>query len=293
MKKQETVPNFEEQWAHPETVNFGRETVQVYDIKPEHQKTPVPVVLAPGWAGTPEMYKENIQTLVGKNRRVISVNAPHGIDYNKEEIPQHEAVKIPEAEMRKIATLINTIKSRGVEKVDAIGHSQGCMDTVLAASLYPEYFQNIVLVNPAGMIGKDSLPRLMAGFSLDAIKGHIEELRKNGYSKPLKTVDNVMLDSIIKDPIQAFREVLAISDAQIHEFLIGLREKGVGVSIVSAVEDDAFPTERMQEIVTKDMVDGFYTVKGKHNQFIYDANVYTELAENALVGMNNRKHNQQ
>lgn len=292
-KKTEQVPSFEEQWENPEKMTLSGEEVEVYDIKPEKEKTPVPVWLAPGWAATPEAFKDNIHTLANNSRRTISANAPHGIDFNRDEMPASDVEKMPDAEMRKIAAMINTIEAKGVEKVDAIGHSEGCMDTILAAMLYPEKFRNIVLVNPAGMIGKDSLPRLMVGFSTDIVKGHIDEIRKNGFSKPLVRMGRELGRSIISDPVNSFKEVLAISNAEIHDMLIELRKKDIKIAVVSAVDDDAFPTERMQGIMKPEMYDGFYTVRGKHNQFVLEAGIYTELCESALLGLQARREREE
>lgn len=286
-KKKES---FEEQWKHPEKLVFSGETMEVYDISPEHQKTTVPTVVVPGWSGTPNVHMGNIEALVKKGRRTISANAPHGVDFNKEEYPLGIDI-IPDAELRKIATIIEVIKKKGIEEVDAVGHSQGCMDIVLAATLYPEYFRNIVLVNPAGMIGEDNFFRLVASFSVDVVRGYVDEIRTKGLTKPMLRQIRGMISSIATDPVSSFRQVLAISDAQIHDLLASIKKQGIGISVVSAVDDEVFSSARMQKIVTKEMVDGFYSVRGKHFKFQVDADPYTELVEGALSAMEKKLKN--
>jgi len=287
--KKEVVPSFEDQWKNPEKMTLSGEEVDVYDIKPEHEKTSVPVWMAPGWTGAPLMYRDNIKTLVSKDRRVLGVDAPHGIDFNNAEMPDADYEKIPDAILRKIAAMINTIKEKGIEKVDAVGHSEGCLDLVLAATLYPECFQDLVLVNPAGMIGKDSLPRLMVGFTSDIVKGYIEEIRAGGLSEPSLRASKVMMGSIVQSPVQAFKQVLAIADADLPEFILNLRKQGIGVVIVSGVDDEAFPSDRMQKTITSEMVDGFYVVEGKHNQFIIDAPNHTLIADSAFDALERKR----
>ncbi|MCK9344508.1 MAG: alpha/beta hydrolase [Candidatus Pacebacteria bacterium] len=281
-KKEATPKSFEEQWENPELTVLSGEAVNVYDINPEKTKDPVPVWIAPGWTGTPEMYRENIRTLYEKDRRVVAVDSPHGIDFNRAEMPDADFEKMPDAILRKVAAMINTFEAKGIKNVDAVGHSEGCLDLVLAATLYPEYFRDLVLVNPAGMIGKDTLPRLMVGFTADIVKGYIEEVRTRGLSEPLLRASRVMMGSIVASPVQAFKEVLAIADADLPDMVLNLRKQGIGIIMVSAVDDEAFPGDRMQQNIKKEHVDGFYAVAGKHNQFIVEAPHYTLIADSAF-----------
>ena len=296
-EKIESHPTFDEQWEHPDKLVFtDRESeseVGFYDIQPESLKTKIPTAMLGGWGGTAEMYRENMRSLVTAGRRAFSVTAPHGIDYDKAEFSLEDVDNIPDAELRKIAALINSLEEKQIKKIDAIGHSEGCLDIILAATLYPERFRDIVLVNPAGMIGKDNPWRLATSFAREVVKGYVDEVRKNGLSEPMLRAIRETTTAVINDPVQSFREVLALSNAQIHELLIGLREKGIGISIVSAVDDGVFPDKRMQEIVTKDMVDGYFTVSGHHAQFQLDAERYTQLADYALEMMQQKRERSQ
>lgn len=298
-----TVSSFEHQWKQPEKITFPDDTIEMYDIRPEYEKTDIPAALMPGWGGTPEMYRENMRTLAAKNRRALSVNAPHGITVDKGQFIAADIDKIPDAVLRRIAALINSLDVKQIQKTDAIGHSQGCLDIVLAATLYPERFRNVVLVTPAGMIGKDTFWRLATSFSIDVVKGYVQGItqsiakesdsrtgRKVIFEPMLRALREVA-GSALKDPVRAFREVLAISDAEIHELLIGLREKGIGISVVSAADDEVFPSGRMQKIITRDMVDGFYSVAGRHDQFQSEAETYTGVAESALTALEKKQEN--
>ena len=44
-------------FEHPETLELSGGTVEVVDISPEEEKTPVPTVFAPGWTATPEVFR--------------------------------------------------------------------------------------------------------------------------------------------------------------------------------------------------------------------------------------------
>ncbi len=280
---------FDEQWDHPEKMTLSGAEVEFYDISPESLKTETPTAMVEGWGGTPEMYRENIKTLVDQGRRTLAVDAPHGIDYNEGEMLSEEIDKMPDAVLRKIAALIKSLDEKQVGQIDAVAHSEGCLAVIVAATLYPLRFRDVVLVNPAGMIGKDNFWRLATSFSVDVIKGYVDEIRKNGISEPMLRSIREVGSSAVKDPIKAFREVLAISDAEIHELLIGMRANGIGISIVSTVDDGVFPQERLQKIITKDMVDGYFVAKGHHGEFQLNAEPYTKLADYALQAMQEKR----
>lgn len=80
-KRGEDRKYLESQFGHPEIFYFpeSQEKTEVYDIIPKKQKSEIPVLIFPGWAGTPQAYKENILTQASLGRRTISINAPHGI----------------------------------------------------------------------------------------------------------------------------------------------------------------------------------------------------------------------
>ncbi|MBU6414803.1 alpha/beta hydrolase [Patescibacteria group bacterium] len=142
----------EKQFQNPKIFGLegAEDEIEIFDIIPHKAKTNVPMLFISGWSGTPHAYKENILSHAKFGRRVISSNTPHGIEAQNNE-------QFPNSEMRKVVAAIKTLEACGIEKVDAVGHSEGAIDVVMAAVLYPEKFRNIVLVNPGGLQGKDSL----------------------------------------------------------------------------------------------------------------------------------------
>ena len=182
-----TRKTLEQQFEDEEILEFAGGKVGVVDIKAEQQKTEVPVADMAGWAGTPEIYKNKILSLAEAGRRVISVDAPHGIEH---ELNSEDAKNMPDAILRKIAALYEVMEEKGIEKFDINAHSMGCIEAVLFAKLYPEKVRNIVLMNPAGMIGRDSFWRLAFDFLKDSAKQYPESFKKgkkaktsNGYGK--------------------------------------------------------------------------------------------------------------
>jgi len=284
-EKISTEQTLEQQFKKKELLDLYGGQVEVVDVKPLQQKSEVPVIVAPGWGGTPKMYEKNILTLAEAGRRAISIDAPHGIDH---ELDGGEVNNIPDVELRKIAALINALEEKEIDQVDVIGHSEGAIYTVLAAKLYPEKFRNLILINPGGMIGEDNPVRLTVDFAKDAARQTIDSIRNPGMRKPLMTATGELTKSAIVNPLKAFQEIKAISGSQIHELLKELKEKGIGVVIIHGVDDKVFPMDRVQEIAKADQLDGFVSVKGTHGQLMLEAEKYTKAAESILTSLENK-----
>ncbi len=290
-KREDKPLSPEEQFAKPETITINGVPVPIYDIAPgrERLKTEVPTIIGLGWSATTEVYKKNMLKFADCGRRVISADAPHGI-------PADPIPKYPMAELRKAAAILETIDEKGIDKVDAVVHSEAGVFITIAATMRPEKFRNIVYIDPAGMIGKDNLPRLAVGFSLDLIHQTIREMKKSRLRKEQntravgETAANPLgaVKVLAEQPGQSIRSVFAITTEDIREMLRGLKAKGVGLSVIHGAEDRAFPMKRMQEAMSPEEIDGFYSTVGTHNSFILEPEPYTRLADQALDALEKR-----
>ncbi|KKT63535.1 MAG: hypothetical protein UW93_C0009G0030 [Parcubacteria group bacterium GW2011_GWC1_45_13] len=281
---------FEEKFAQRKTIKVLDAELETVDVKPDFLKTETPVLFAPGWGGTPEAYKDPIKTLYEKNRRVLSLaHARKGAD---EELMDSELKKQYLAdELRKALALLSLIDKGDIEKVDAIAHSEGAINTAIAASLHPDKFRNIVFVNPAGLIGPDKFPKLAGRFNLNGIQtffGAIfgkEELKRNRLQRLTKEV----IKYIGQNPARALKESVAISQSEIYAMLEDLHEKGIGIFIINGVGDPVFPMDKMQKILKADKIDGFLSVKGGHNEIISNPEKYAAAADELLENAENKK----
>ena len=271
----------EQQFRARERIELPGGEIEIVDIKPDKQKTNVPVILGLGWGGEPEAYKNNILALAESGRRTIAVDAIHGIDKDKGDLP--------DVELRKVAALIQTLDDKDIGKVDAVGYSEGGIYVTLAAMLYPEKFRNLVLVNPGGMIGKDKEVRLTAGFLKDLVKHFIDSVGDKEFLKRFTAFYGGMAKSAAKDIVRAVQEISAISDSQIQDFLENIKEQGIGISIIHTVDDNAFPMDKMQKTIKPKHVDGFYSIQGAHGDFVIQAEKYTHIVDQALDALENKK----
>lgn len=290
----EDKPKFAEQWERPERLHFEGTEVFAYDIKPERQKTETPVAFVPGFGGTPLLFKKDIDTLVENERRVVSIDAMHGVPHS---IPEEKRRNLPDAELRKVAALLDTLDAKGIQKVDGVGNSEGSMVLVLAATLYPERFRNLVLEQPTGLVGEDTPLKLGVRFETDIISSEIKAARNkiprspHGITLPKKEKS----DLSPKNLYLALQEIRAMAKTKLPELLAELKNRSIGISIIHGANDKAFPMERMQEMVKANMIDGFYSVRGSHAEVRpeQEKKAYAELAEYALATMEKKQEKQQ
>ncbi len=270
--------SFERQFDNPRIVtrSFGDPLV-MYDLLPEHPKAESPILFAPGITPDPENHKESSYVWYKDGHRVLFPDAGHGIDTEK--------IKgLPHAEVRKAAALLATLDAGGVERTNAVAHSEGALNMIIAAALEPERFRNIVLVEPAGMAGKrNPIMMALAGLAEDkTVQKEWSDGRSevHMYGRPDR-VKYYQQETLF----QTLGEAIASSRMTINELLVYLQHSGVHISIIHAVEDKFFPMKEVQQMADTRQIDGFYSVKGAHQRMFTEPSRYAKLAEEALAAL--------
>lgn len=286
-------PDFSGAWNNPiEIYSPSGESFQLYDIQPpEIREASLPVVLLPGFGGTPQLFRHAIDTIARDHRRVISIDAPHGVQNS---LAGKDTEQFHEATLKKVSALMQALEAMNIEKVDAVGNSEGAMIIVIAAHLHPEKFRNIVLESPAGMVGKDDLPRLATGFMQDIISSD-RKSKKENKTEP-QTNPQPQPDLSVRNIRESVKDAWALVDTQIKPLLADLRSKhGIGISIIHRVDDQAFPMKRVQANFTRGegTVDGFYATKGSHAypQNSKDLQPHDKLIVQALTALEKKSVN--
>jgi pimeloyl-ACP methyl ester carboxylesterase len=285
--------SFDDQWNAPDMLRIGDESFRMYDVRPTTEKTGVPILAMPGWSHTPDVWKENIRHFNGAGRRVITVEAPHG----SVESLALEA-ELPATEARRLTPFIKMLEAKGVGQVDAVAHSLGAMDALIAASLYPEKFRNIILINPPGLHGKDNVFRLARGFAAGTAKENLNEARKSNWAS-LNAISRAGAKAVLGNIPESFKQILTIASTDLSHLLRRLKEKGIGIVVVHAPDDSFFPIERRHEQISKlkqsddpdeilSILDGVYSVAGTHQSFFLQPEQYSRLVEQALTGLEAR-----
>ncbi|MFA5714279.1 MAG: alpha/beta hydrolase [Candidatus Paceibacterota bacterium] len=254
---------------------------EIVKVNSEKAKDEVPVFFSPGW-GTREVPKSITSTIANEGRNVISTV------FSREEILKDsgEEGDIPAAEMQKALAIIDIINKEGIDKVDAVGHSEGGLNLAIAACLYPEKFRNIIFVASAGMIGKDSYLDLVKRFAID--EGREEMKNSNNPNVNLNKSIKDILKHILMNPSLTHKEIKAMTKIDFFKMTKYLKEQGVGVGLVCGANDKVFPMEEVIKNANQGNIDAFISTKANHGSLVFDEK-YPLLAENLLDNMAKRK----
>ncbi len=264
----------EKQFGRVKKFEVAGGTAEAVDIHPLSPKSEKPVLFAPGWGCTIKTYKTAIETLAQRGRRVVAFNHPRLGD-NMSATQREIGQKYPPEQWRRALNILGVLEQIGIEKTDVIAHSDGAVNTVIAATIRPELFRNIVLFGPAGLMGEDTFIRLLAGFG-----------------RQKEVTETAVREAIIyfaKNPIRALKEGRDLADSQIHNMLYYLHNKGIGIVVISGGDDPAFPMEQMQKIVKDGMLDGFLSVRGAHGEIGAHPELYMKVADEMLTKLESKK----
>lgn len=234
--------------------------IELLDFIPETLKTDVPVLLIPGWNGTPEIMEESIKGLVENGRRVLAVDF-HGYAKDESSIV-NSTIQLDRAE-----AILNALAEKKVKELDVVTHSSGSISAIYAIALAPKgNFRDIVLDKAAGSIGEDDI------FSLSGRYG--KALLTDLWSIIRRSKDKEKLARTLKLGSKNFRENLGsgiqeaitiVRGSEIFGLFKELREeKGIRIAIVAGIDDSVFPMKKQQEFVKAEVIDGFLSVKGRH-----------------------------
>jgi pimeloyl-ACP methyl ester carboxylesterase len=247
-------------------------------------------MVAPGFSEGPQTLEENMRYFSGWGRRVLTYDAPYGISPEFEEYSSlKQASKLETYEVGKAATINRVLEQKELTRVDAVGHSEGCINLVIAALEHPDRFRNLILVNPGGMVGGTTtfefVKRVWRHFYAEK-----KALSEDPHMRETKTRSEYeRTHNMFAEPQKSLKAARAVACSEIGDLLAELKEHGIGISIIHGVDDVLFPMDKIQETAHKGQFDGFYSVKGGHNDFFLNPEPYTMLVDHALDALEKKQ----
>ncbi len=294
MQKECIEGDFEEQFDKRETIKSDGMIVRFIDISPPGESIDIPIFIVHGWVEDHLIFKEVLRSFYEKKRRVFFLDYLSrdkeivGKSYSKSNSLLSKT--IPLVELRKAEAILTVIKSKNISQFDAVFHSEGGINGVIAAVIHPEKFRNIILIDPGGLIGKDSILRLAWRFIMEIIQWIKESIRKPSERKELMQIEKEILVHIVRSPLISIKETGAIANGDSTRMLRALHHQGIGVAIIHSISDRVFPMDKIREIIDDGMVDYFYPVEGNHIELIVEPQKYVNLIIRAIDEVEQRKH---
>jgi pimeloyl-ACP methyl ester carboxylesterase len=290
---------FSEQWEQ-QKLEIEGERVRYIDMVPESVTSETPVLFVPGWGRTAYSYKDLLYELYQDGRRIISVEYPRWSSGNQsEDLP---------AQQRKAEVLLLFIKQRHSSGVDVLAHSEGGINTILAAEKEGALFRNFVLVDSGGYAAmsftellrnriKNILPQgaNSSNFHKTPETGREEVVDYSGdffksdeaVSLAKKRKKDVMKDVLYasQNPVRITSEAIGSLRVEIPEKLQMLKEQGHEISLIHGVNDAVVPITDVMENVDSKMITGVYTVRGGHSDMALYPETYGIVAKTAIQAL--------
>ncbi|OGD53779.1 hypothetical protein A3J78_02525 [Candidatus Beckwithbacteria bacterium RBG_13_35_6] len=248
----------------------------VIEVSLTQPKADIPVVIAPGWSEPPDVFDSLQSVMAERGRRSFSFDHPR----LGGKVEPRLGYSTPE--LRKALALLDLVEHTGSDKVDIVAHSEGAVYAVIAASLKPEKFRNMILVGPGGMIGKDTLTALLGRFTKKVARNLLQGIKDPSTTKTIIHAHIGAGKYIATNPVRALSEAVAISKSNIGEMLPQLRSRGVGIVIIHHAGDEAFPMQRIQQVAQPKQMDGILAVTGLHDDLYIHPEKYAAAAEEML-----------
>lgn len=230
----------------------------------------IPTIIAPGFSETLHTVRDLTVGLAKHGgRQAIAFAQPRRGGH--EPLADMRETGYASEYIERAERLLQMLIETDMKQVDIIAHSQGCIDAVVAALMAhetnPGLIRNIVLVNPAGAIGTDHGAIRTVIRSLHEIVEDTKVAAHHPSKLPsLARALQGAVKYILPNPLRAVGEARATLRTDIRAGLQELRRQEVGIALVAGVDDELFPMDEFQHSITTDEVDGFYSVKGGHNE---------------------------
>lgn len=330
--------DFERQFSKREEIDVGDGIARAVHVTPKHLKEgAAPIWFNPPWGFSVTGFKPVIKVLSQTGRQVLSVDHPQRTGDKEPVLSDEQKVLLknlppmPSIQVQKALDDIKVMEHVRMNGATVIGHSAGAASGAIAALFRPDLFPEIVMFSPPGLVPNDSAGRLVRGMSddflktkptlgklpvSDEVRGYAETV--GGYIPQYEAIPKS--DAVKQDGAQVWWEMLkyafpnlksaedevcGLAAMKMGPLLMKLRERGVGVVIMSGVDDTVYPhtdimdtvasldtsiktrgpeldpvkrEQRIQNFVKK-IANGVVFVRGGHGQLGENPELYATYAE--------------
>ncbi len=307
-----------EQFVNVETLNAETpRAVRIIDIDPPNKTSDIPVFIIGGYGTLSPLHnKANLLAMAREGRRVLYVDEARGIPHGLEPDNVEKIEKIDDYFLDQAAAIRAAMLGKGIHQAAIVGHSEGAIAAAVTAYLHPESISDLILIDPAGLSGEDTLFKLGARFVAEGIINESNRDEKEMSEEALrqaKAGGEGFLKYLRSDIPRNLREGGAMARQSVRNLLKHAHNKGTNISVIHSVNDVVFPMIKpkklnkedlnrrnpgwkarvfqfisapqlsMQQSVDMTFIDGFYSVDDAHAAFIKRPEEWTGMAHDALL----------
>jgi len=198
----------------------------------------LPIIFIGGYSTNMDTYKEEITILENYGRVVHFLNPGWGVGYDIDLL------------MRKVDEVRRYMHRNGIHRADFIGHSLGGAISVFFAHRNKEMTGDVVLINPVGILGGDSLIKL-ASRAVQSVYLEIRRAHKIGQAKRFLSWARTFIFVQIHNPIlRVICEPIIVYPIDIIQLLEDLKSSdSVCVYLLQSVGDTLLPIDNTVEIM--------------------------------------------
>ena len=262
--------NFETQFDTKKRVDFYGRSISFVDVTPSILKSSTPIIIAPGWGETPMTFRDLMHLLFNAGFRVISMTHP------RQDLKLITKNNISRLESQKAEIILAVLKSLNIEKVNVVAHSEGAINTVIAAHMAPYLFKDILLVGPGGLVENEGFIELVGRFIGNLIQGGSRVFTDSVARTHMLRSGLETFKYFLMNPVMGLLEGSAISRTHLQYFLIDLHAHNISMGVILGTDDIVFPLKKMKSLTDLPWID-FHSVKGDHSDIYARPNDYVAI----------------
>lgn len=237
----------------------------------------LPILLAPGWGESPRVLAPLARELECRGRSTVRVRHYRWRSWRRE-----RGGDCPPEQLRKARRILAELDSRGIERCDALAHSEAGVNVLAAARLAPHRFRSIILVNSAGHLLEDRFLPLACRLTLKSLANIADGLRHPHMRRAVLSSTLAGCLYFSANPVRAVREGKCLARINTAAWIRELRGKGIRIVVLHGADDRVFPVELVQKATLSDAVDGVIITDGGHDNIVLEPSRYAPVIDSLL-----------
>lgn len=265
------MKDFNTQFKEQKNISIGNNKVYFVDIIPNELKFDIPIMIAPGWGGTPKSFKDVIKCLFDEGFRVICVN------HIRHDMKLITKEGISRLEFQKADSLVSIIKHLGINKINIVAHSEGAINAIIAVQNNRDLFSKMILIGPGGIVDKEPFIELLSRFIGNILLSSVSTFGDIKAIVRFFRSGVEILKYFSKNPMMGLLEGSAISHSHMKTNLNGLHSTGMYIGMIHGTEDIVFPLNKIMESIKDIPWIDLYQVVGDHSGIYIHPEVYVSI----------------